>query len=96
MNEKQLTMVTVGGHGYGAKVACAFGTYYMEKTTGVVCFEGGPIDHSYHEAWEEVRNLIVDCSKIDLNNVTSPQEVYKRMEVSTAVSYIYNKFFLLF
>lgn len=85
LNEKQLSMVTVGGHGYGAKVACAFGTYYMEKTTGVVCVEGGPVDNSYHEAWEEVKNLIVACSKIDLSNITSAQEVYKRIDATSAV-----------
>ena len=85
MNEKQLTMVTVGGHGYGAKVACAFGTYHMDKTTGVVCVEGGPVDFSYHEAWEEVKNLIVECSKINLTDVTSAQEVFKRIDATGAV-----------
>lgn len=80
LSEKQLSMVTVGGHGYGAKVACAFGTYHMDKTTGVVCLEGGPLDHSYYEAWEEVKNFIIDLSKINLANVTSTQEVYKKID----------------
>ncbi len=48
IDEKQLSIVTVGGHGYGAKIACAFGSYNMERTSGVICMEGGPMDHSYH------------------------------------------------
>ncbi len=81
-------MVTVGGHGYGAKVACAFGTYHMDKTTGIVCVEGGPVDNSYHEAWEEVKDLIVQCSKINLSSITSSQEVYKRIDATNAVSIV--------
>lgn len=95
LGEKQLTMVTVGGHGYGAKVACAFGTYHMDKTTGVLCVEGGPVDFSYHEAWEEVKNLIVACSKINFNNITSSQEVYKRIDATGAVR-IFDLFYFIF
>jgi pimeloyl-ACP methyl ester carboxylesterase len=67
LDENKLTFVTVGGHGYGAKIASAFGTYHMDRTTGVVCLEGGPMDHSFHEAWEEVKNIINKCSKINLS-----------------------------
>ena len=42
MGEKQLTMVTL------LLVDIAFGSYHMEKTTGVICLEGGSIDNSYH------------------------------------------------
>lgn len=59
IEEKKLSTVTVGGHGYGAKVACAFSTMYMEKTSGVICVEGGPIDQSYHPAWNAIREYII-------------------------------------
>ena len=85
LGEKQLSIVTVGGHGYGAIVACAYGTYHMDITTGVVCVEGGPVDFSYHEAWEEVKNLIVACANINLSSVTSAQEVFKRIDATNAV-----------
>lgn len=65
VEEKNLTYVTVGGHGYGAKIASAFGSFHMNRTTGVMCLEGGPIDHSYHEAWEEIRTMITSLSKLD-------------------------------
>jgi pimeloyl-ACP methyl ester carboxylesterase len=84
MGEKQLTMVTVGGHGYGAKVASAFGSYHMEKTTGVVCFEGGPVDNSYHEAWEEVKELVKDLGQFNIST-GSTNEVLKKIEASSAV-----------
>ena len=85
MSQKQLTMATVGGHGYGAKVASAFGSYHMEKTTGVVCLEGGPVDNSYHEAWEEVKDLVTGLSKVDVSNAENNSNVLKKIDASGAV-----------
>ena len=82
IEDNKLTYVTVGGHGYGAKIASAFGTYQMDKTSGVICLEGGPMDHSYHEAWEEVRDIIVKCSQINLSAGAS--EVHKKIDTITA------------
>jgi pimeloyl-ACP methyl ester carboxylesterase len=84
VDDNKLSIVTVGGHGYGAKVASAFGSYYMEKTSGVICFEGGPLDHSYHEAWEEIKNAIIDLSKIDMQNI-SQGEVNRRIDQAIEV-----------
>jgi pimeloyl-ACP methyl ester carboxylesterase len=92
MGEKQLTMATVGGHGYGAKVASAFGSYYMEKTTGVVCLEGGPVDNSYHEAWEEVKDLVHSLGKLDVANANSSSDINKKIDATSAVI----KFFFFF
>ncbi len=85
MSDKKLTMATVGGHGYGAKVASAFGSYHMDKTTGVVCLEGGPLDNSYHEAWEEVKNLVSSLGKIDVANTNSAADVFKKIDATNAV-----------
>lgn len=87
MGEKQLTMVTVGGHGYGAKVASAFGSYHMEKTTGVVCLEGGPVDNSYHEAWEEVKNLVCDLARFNVAETANVNDALKKIEGTSAVKY---------
>ncbi len=81
LEENKLTYVTVGGHGYGAKIASAFGSYFMDRTTGVVCLEGGPMDHSYHEAWEEVKTIINKCSQINLS--LGSNEVLKRIDLIT-------------
>jgi pimeloyl-ACP methyl ester carboxylesterase len=85
MEEKQITMATVGGHGYGAKVASAFGSYFMEKTTGVICLEGGPVDNSYHEAWEEVKELVDTLGKVDVANANSSSDVFKKIDATNAV-----------
>lgn len=55
MDENKITMATIGGHGFGAKVATAAAISHMNRFTGVMCLEGGPIDHRYHEAWNELK-----------------------------------------
>ena len=64
IDEKQLSIVTIGGHGHGAKVACAFSTKNLERTSGVMCIEGGPIDHNYHPWWLECREAILAAYRI--------------------------------
>lgn len=58
MDEKKITMATIGGHGYGAKVAAATAINHMQRFTGVVMLESGPLDHRYYEAWHELRDYI--------------------------------------
>ena len=36
MNENKITMATIGGHGFGAKVAAATAINNMERFTGVI------------------------------------------------------------
>jgi hypothetical protein len=81
MEEKRLTYVTVGGHGYGAKVASVFAGLNYDRVTGVMCLDGGPIDHSYHEAWTDVKTAIVNCSKINMD-VASQSDVYRVIDNS--------------
>lgn len=58
MDEKQITMATIGGHGFGAKVATATATANLERFTGVMSLDGGPIDHTHHEAYVELKNYV--------------------------------------
>lgn len=51
MDEHRITMATIGGHGFGAKVATATAINNINRFTGVINLEGGPIDHRYHEAY---------------------------------------------
>ena len=81
LEDNKLTTVTVGGHGYGAKVASAFGSYFYDRTSGVICLEGGPIDNTYHESSEELKNAITACSKIKLDN-TSVNDVHKKIDAA--------------
>lgn len=58
MNDNKLTMATIGGHGFGAKVAIATASANLERFTGVMCLEGGPVDNTYHEAFHEVKDYV--------------------------------------
>lgn len=69
MNENKITMATIGGHGFGAKVAAATAINHMERFTGVVQLEGGPLDHRYHEAYQELASYIEVCAKINLSGM---------------------------
>lgn len=69
MDEKRLTMATLGGHGFGAKVALATAINNLERCTGVIQLEGGPLDHRYYEAYQELRSYVEIAQKLDLSTV---------------------------
>ena len=58
MDENKITMATIGGHGFGAKVATATAINHMNRFTGVMCLDGGPLDHRYYEAYQELASYI--------------------------------------
>ena len=47
-------MATLGGHGFGAKVALATAINNLNRCTGVINLEGGPLDHRFYEAYQEI------------------------------------------
>ena len=72
MDDNKITMATIGGHGFGAKVATCTAINHMSRFTGVINLEGGPVDHRYHEAYLELKEYIqfangLNLSKMDLN-----------------------------
>lgn len=69
MDEKKITYATIGGHGFGAKVAAATAISNMDRFTGVISLEGGPINHMYHEAYQELASYIKAAAKINLEAV---------------------------
>ena len=66
MDEKNITMATIGGHGFGAKVAAATANANNDRFTGVIQYEGGPLDHRYHEAYQELNSYVQFAAKMDL------------------------------
>ena len=58
MDEQKITMATLGGHGFGAKLATATANANLDRFTGVINLEGGPVCHKYHEAWYELKDNI--------------------------------------
>ena len=66
MDEKKITMATIGGHGFGAKVAAATAINNMNRFTGVIQYEGGPLNHRYYEAYQELESYVDLATKMDL------------------------------
>lgn len=59
-------MATFGGHGFGAKVALATAINNMERSTGVIQMDGGPLDHTNYEAYHELRDFVNIANDMDL------------------------------
>ena len=75
MDEKKITFATIGGHGFGAKVAAATAISHMERFTGVIQLEGGPINHVYHEAYQELASYIKVAANINLERLDASQAI---------------------
>lgn len=69
MDDNKLTMATLGGHGFGAKVALATAINNMERVTGVINLDGGPLDHTHYEAYHEVKDYVNIARNTDLNSM---------------------------
>jgi len=59
-------MATMGGHGFGAKVALATSINNLDRVTGVINLDGGPLDHRYYEAYQELDSYVKSAEKLDL------------------------------
>ena len=66
MDSHKITMATIGGHGFGAKVATATAINHMDRFTGVINLDGGPLDHRYYEAYQELVSYVEICKKMNL------------------------------
>ena len=78
MDENKLTMATIGGHGFGAKVATATALNHMNRFTGVMCMDGGPLDHRYYEAYQELASYIETARNLNIEK-ESPNDVVKKV-----------------
>lgn len=78
MDENNITMATIGGHGYGAKVATATANANLNRFTGVVCLEGGPLNHKYYEAYQELKKYVEVAYKLNIQNL-SPTDAVKKI-----------------
>ena len=66
-------MATLGGHGFGAKVALATAINNLDRCTGVINLDGGPIDHKYYEAYHELVSYVKIAKALDIHNVDVAQ-----------------------
>jgi pimeloyl-ACP methyl ester carboxylesterase len=80
MDENRITMATIGGHGFGAKVATATAINHMNRFTGVMCLDGGPLDHRYYEAWNELKQYIEDVRNLNISKLAAADAIKKVYE----------------
>jgi pimeloyl-ACP methyl ester carboxylesterase len=66
MWEHKITSATLGGHGYGGKVALATGCYYSERSTGVVAVDYSPMDMRFHESYRELKGYVNELTHFDV------------------------------
>jgi pimeloyl-ACP methyl ester carboxylesterase len=66
MDANKITTATIGGHGFGAKVAAATAINNLDRFTGVIQLEGGPLNHRYHEAYQELESYVKHAKSIKL------------------------------
>ncbi len=77
MDEHKITMASIGGHGFGAKVATATAINHMNRFTGVICLDGGPLDHRYHEAYQELAQYVEDVRNINIEKYSAADVIKK-------------------
>lgn len=80
MNDNKITLATIGGHGFGAKVAAATAINHLDRFTGVISLDGGPIDHRYHEAYQELAQYIEAARNLNIEKLSSSDAVKKIYE----------------
>lgn len=80
MDENKITMATIGGHGFGAKVATATAINHMNRFTGVICLEGGPLDHTYYESYQELTSYIEAMKNLNIEKLTAAEALKKVSE----------------
>lgn len=81
MDEHKLTLASIGGHGFGAKVATATAINHMDRFTGVMCLDGGPLDHRYYEAYHELAKYIEDVRNLNIEKLQSSEVIKKVHEL---------------
>lgn len=71
MDKNQITMATIGGHGFGAKVALATATDNLNRFTGVMCLDGGPVDNRHHPIFTELKGYVTKLAAINLSGLSA-------------------------
>ena len=80
MDEHKITMATIGGHGFGAKVATATAINHMNRFTGVISLDGGPLDHKYYEAYQELAQYIESVRNLNIETLNAADALKKITE----------------
>lgn len=82
MYEQQISTATLGGHGFGGKVALATGCYHAERVTGVVGVDSAPLDHRYYDAYKDFKGYIEKIKHIEMKRprITIEADIRRAIE----------------
>jgi pimeloyl-ACP methyl ester carboxylesterase len=83
MDDNKITLATIGGHGFGAKVATCTAINNMNRFTGVMCMDGGPLDHKYYAAYQELAQYIEDVRNLGIEGMNHSDAIKKITETVT-------------
>lgn len=70
MYENKISTATLGGHGFGGKLALATGCYHHSRVTGVINVDTAPMDHRYFEAFREFKDNIKKLRDFEAHNAS--------------------------
>jgi pimeloyl-ACP methyl ester carboxylesterase len=85
MDENKITMASIGGHGFGAKVATATAISNHNRFTGVICLDGGPLDHTYYESYQELVSYVEACRNMKIENMNGAEALKKVSHISSLI-----------
>ena len=52
--------LTIGGHGFGAKLASVTAIDNLDRFTGIFLLDGGPLDQTYHQAFIDFKDYVTN------------------------------------
>ena len=67
MYENKISMATLGGHGFGGKVALAAACYHFQHVTGYFGLATTPTNQFYHQATTELRNYVKSLKHLNIS-----------------------------
>lgn len=70
MWENKISTATLGGHGFGGKLALATACYNYSRVTGVINLDTAPLDHRYHESFREFKGYIKSLRDFEPNTAS--------------------------
>ena len=70
-------MATIGGHGYGAKVATMTANSNLNRFTGVILLDGGPLDHRYYDAYQQLASYVERARNAKIEDSDSSAAIKK-------------------
>lgn len=73
MDQNRITMASVLGHGFGARVATITGVLKFHRITSVVALDYSPQDYTRHACWLELKNAVELASTLNLEKLTKSE-----------------------